>query len=60
VLEDISPLETRVPTINSRAARSPILESVARLKRFLAVSIGFFLMYIVLKAFSTASKIDLS
>jgi len=55
VLEDISPLETRAPIIHSRAARSPILESVARLKRLLAVSIGLFLMYIIWKAPSTAS-----
>jgi len=60
VLEDISPLETRAPTMHSRAARSPILESAARLKRLLAVSIGLFLMYIVWKALSTASKMDLS
>ena len=41
---DISPLDTKAATINSRAARSPIFESMARLKRFFAVSTGFFLI----------------
>lgn len=43
VLGDISPLDTKALIINSRAVRSPIFESMARFKRFLAVSAGLFL-----------------
>lgn len=60
MLLDISPFDTKASIINSRAARSPMFESMARCRRFLAVSIGFFVIYIVTKAFSTASYIDLS
>lgn len=40
----ISPLDTNTLTINSRAARSPIFDSMARFRRFLAVSIALFLI----------------
>lgn len=60
VLIEISPLDIKELIRNSKAARSPILESIARSNKFLAVSIGFFLIYIVTNALSTASYIDLS
>lgn len=41
---DMLPLDTKAPTINSRAARSPIFDSMARFIRFLAASTGFFFM----------------
>lgn len=44
VLLDISPFDTSAPTMNSRAARSPIFDSIARFNKFLAVSAGLFLM----------------
>lgn len=38
----ISPFDTRAATMNSKAARSPIFDSIARFIRFLAVSTGLF------------------
>lgn len=55
VFVEISPLETKEPIMNSKAARSPILDSIARFNRFAAVSAGFFLIYIVMNASSTAA-----
>ena len=57
---EISPLDIKEPIRNSKAARSPILDSIARFSKFTAVSAGFFLIYIMTNAFSTASEIDLS
>jgi hypothetical protein len=60
VLDEISAFETNELTKLSRAARSPMLQSMARFNKLLAVSVGLFLVYIVMNALSTASYIDLS
>jgi hypothetical protein len=46
----------------TRAARSPMLQSMARSNKRLAVSVGLFLVsiYKLMNALSTASYIDLS
>ena len=60
VLDEISAFETKELTKLSRAARSPMLQSMATFNKLLAVSVGLFLVYIVMNALSTASYIDLS
>jgi hypothetical protein len=60
MLDEISALETKELIKLSRAARSPMLQSMARSNKLFAVSIGLFLVYKVMNALSTASYIDLS
>lgn len=60
MLDEISPFDTNELTKLSRAARSPMLHSMVRFNKLLAVSVGLFFVYIVMNALSTASYIDLS
>lgn len=60
MLDEISAFETNELTRHSRAARSPMLQSMARFNKLFAVSVALFLVYIVMNALSTASYIDLS
>lgn len=60
VLDEISAFETKELIKLSRAARSPMLQSMARSNKRFAVSVGLFLVYKVMNALSTASYIDLS
>lgn len=55
VLDEISAFETNELTKLSRAARSPILQSMAKFNKLFAVSVGLFLVYIAMNALSTAS-----
>lgn len=60
MLDEISPFDTNELTKLSRAARSPMLQSMLRSIKLLAVSVGLLLVYMVMNALSTASYIDLS
>lgn len=55
MLDEISAFETNELTKLSRAARSPMLQSMAKFNKLFAVSVGLFLVYIVMNALSTAS-----
>lgn len=55
MLDEISAFETNELTKFSRAARSPMLQSMARCSKLFAVSFGLLLVYIVMNALSTAS-----
>lgn len=60
VLDEISPFSTNELTKLSRAARSPMLQSMLRFIKLLAVSVGILFVYMAMNALSTASYIDLS
>lgn len=60
MIDEISALETNELTRHSRAAKSPMLQSMARFNKLFAVSVGLFRVYRVMNALSTASYIDLS